>query len=112
MIEILGSGWVRFRFEEATDSTAFLVGDFNDWDETSLPMARQDDGGHIALLHLEPGSYQFKYKTGSLWFNDRAAHEYARNPWGSENSVVSVPIDPLGATDAAQQPSPPPAPPQ
>jgi len=33
MIENLGAGWTRFIFLENVDSTVFLVGDFNDWDE-------------------------------------------------------------------------------
>jgi 1,4-alpha-glucan branching enzyme len=91
MIEILGSGWVRFVFEQSVDMPVFLVGDFNGWDEGSHQMELQEDGTYQALLKLNCGEFEFKYKCGCSWFNDRAAHKYVRNCWGSENSLVVVP---------------------
>jgi 1,4-alpha-glucan branching enzyme len=90
MIEKLGDGWVRFAFAEAVDMSVFLVGDFNNWDEQSHPMELQDDGTYQAILKLGSGEFEFKYKCGNVWFNDRTAHKYVRNCWGSENSVVVV----------------------
>jgi 1,4-alpha-glucan branching enzyme len=91
MIEILGAGWVRFVFEQAVDMPVFLVGDFNGWDEGSHQMELQEDGTYQTLLKLNPGEFEFKYKCGGTWFNDRAAHRYLQNCWGSENSIVVVP---------------------
>ena len=91
MIVLLRDGWVRFVFAEAVDMPVFLVGDFNRWDEESHRMERQDDGTYQTLLKLGPGEFEFKYKCGCAWFNDRTAHKYVRNCWGSENSVVVVP---------------------
>jgi len=91
MIEILGAGWVRFIFEQAVESPVHLVGDFNEWDEASIPMKHRENGTHVAEVKLRPGDYEFKYKSGSLWFNDSSAHKYVSNCWGSENSVVTVP---------------------
>jgi hypothetical protein len=91
MIEILGAGWVRFVFEQAVDMRVFLVGDFNGWDEESHQMELQEDGTYQTLLKLNPGEFEFKYKCGCTWFNDRAAHKYLQNCWGSENSIVVVP---------------------
>lgn len=90
MIQALGAGWVRFIFEQAVDSPVYLVGDFNGWDEEGRPMERLDNGTHEVILKLQPGEYEFKYKCGAVWFNDTAAHKYAFNCWGSENSVVVV----------------------
>jgi len=93
MIENLGAGWTRFIFLENVDSTVFLVGDFNDWDEYSHPLQRQPDGSMETILRLDPGEYEFKYKCGGLWFNDPVANKYVQNCWVSENSVVVVPPD-------------------
>jgi 1,4-alpha-glucan branching enzyme len=90
MIESLGAGWVRFTFDQFVESEVYLVGDFNGWDERSHLMTRQDDGTHMSMLKLNPGEYEFKYKSGCTWFNDTAAHKYVPNCWGSENSVVVV----------------------
>jgi hypothetical protein len=91
MIQVLADGWVRFSFAEAVDMNVFVVGDFNSWDEESDRMELQDDGTYQAMLKLGPGEFEFKYKCGGAWFNDRYAHKYVRNCWGSENSVVVVP---------------------
>lgn len=108
MIEILGAGWVRFLFEQAIDLPVFLVGDFNGWDECANPLEQRENGVHAVTIRLAPGEYEFKYKCGSVWFNDSCAHKYVPNCWGSENSVVVVPppeesarIGPAAAGDAA-----------
>jgi hypothetical protein len=91
MIETLGAGWVRFVFEYAVASCVYLVGDFNSWDEGAEPLQHAANDTHVALIRLAPGEYEFKYKSGCLWFNDLWAHKYVSNCWGSETSVVVVP---------------------
>jgi hypothetical protein len=91
MVETLGAGWVRFVFEYAVETPVYLVGDFNNWDETCQQLHHREDGTHVVLIRLNPGEYEFKYKSGCLWFNDSCAHKYVPNCWGSENSVVVVP---------------------
>ena len=72
--------------------TATLVGDFNDWDETSHPMNKKGDGTFYIALTLEAGrDYQYRYYLdGERWENDWHADFYAPNDMGTENSVVSV----------------------
>ncbi len=100
MIEVMGTGWVRFTFEQAVDTPVYLVGDFNGWNETSHVMDRRGDGTHQILMQLESGEFEFKYKCGCLWFNDSAAHKYVPNCWGSENSVVVLPAHDHAAESA------------
>jgi 1,4-alpha-glucan branching enzyme len=102
MIETLGAGWVRFVFEQSVDLPVYLVGDFNGWNETSQRLEQQGDGTYQAVIQLQPGDYEFKYKCGNAWFNDSCAHKYVPNCWGSENSVVVVPCF---EADAVIQPS-------
>ncbi len=91
MIQFLPRGRIRFTFLTPTPGEVFLVGDFNDWNEVAHPMRREPDGRHTLELPLRPGEYDYKFKVGSLWFNDDYAHKYNPNPWGSENSAVVVP---------------------
>jgi hypothetical protein len=109
MIEILGSGWVRFVFAQAVDLPVYLVGDFNGWDEESHQMELQDDGSYQTLLKLDSGEFEFKYKCGPAWFNDSAAHRYVPNCWGTENSVVCVPreepAEPLRVVNSVAPPA-------
>ncbi len=87
------NGRVRVTFTmpaiEGCDSLC-LVGDFNDWNETSHPMQRIDDGSWSLTLELEPGrDYQFRYYANDgAWHDDPAADVFVSNPFGSDNSVV------------------------
>ena len=68
-----------------------LVGDFNRWDETSLPLRqRHSDGAWEITVVLEAGrDYQFRYLiNGTDWQNDWQADRYTPNPYNSDNSVV------------------------
>ena len=71
---------------------ATLVGDFNNWDETSHPMKMKSDGTFYIALTLDTGfDYQYRYYLdGERWENDWHADYYAPNDMGTENSVVSV----------------------
>ena len=68
-----------------------LVGDFNDWNETSDEMSGLKDGSFSLNLDLETGrNYQFRYLVdGSTWINDEAADGYEPSGFGdAQNSVV------------------------
>ena len=68
---------------------AFLVGDFNDWSETSHPMDKLKDGRFKLAIELEPGrEYHFRYRVDEEWHNDWEADKYATNPYGGDNSIV------------------------
>jgi 1,4-alpha-glucan branching enzyme len=69
-----------------------LVGDFNDWNETSHPMEKLKDGRFKLTMELDAGKeYQFRYLVnGSEWHNDWEADKYVPNPFSGDNSVVMV----------------------
>ncbi len=74
---------------------AFLVGDFNGWDQTSDPMASTNDADQITLvMELDKGKeYQYRFlvitKDGNKeWHNDWHADSYRTNPFGGDNSVI------------------------
>lgn len=73
----------------------FLVGDFNDWNETTLPMSKSTkEGVFKKSLDLETGkNYEFKYLSESQdWYNDHCADWYTPSGFtGFDNSVVSLP---------------------
>jgi 1,4-alpha-glucan branching enzyme len=70
----------------------YLVGDFNQWNETSTPMQKESDGSWSAKLTLEGDrDYQYRYRDNNgVWYNDWLADAYVRNTFGSDNSVVSL----------------------
>jgi 1,4-alpha-glucan branching enzyme len=81
-----------------------LVGDFNNWSETSTPMTRDKDANWTATLSLDSGrDYQFRYLAdGCSWHNDWAADAYVPNEHGSDNSVISLKD---GALPTAKKPT-------
>jgi 1,4-alpha-glucan branching enzyme len=84
---------VTFRYPaDAYAESVHLVGDFNDWSNTSLPLecCRSNAANWELTLELAADrSYQYRYLiNGSTWVNDSKADDYNYNPYGSTNSVV------------------------
>ena len=68
-----------------------LVGDFNDWDTAKDEMRQSRTNGNwrITLALSKGHEYQFRYLVnGRDWHNDWHADKYARNKFGTDNSVV------------------------
>lgn len=93
----LKSGPVKVEFVvpdaiAANAESVYLVGDFNNWDETATPMQQFKNGTYKITLNLEPDQhYQFRYLVnGKQWHNDWEADRYVPNPFSGDNSVVST----------------------
>ncbi|WP_166839834.1 isoamylase early set domain-containing protein [Rheinheimera pleomorphica] len=72
---------------------AALLGEFNDWDPTALPMKKSKSGDFTITLNLEKNKeYQFRYLVnGGTWLNDEAADSYQPSPVSYDhNSVVRL----------------------
>lgn len=69
-----------------------VIGDFNNWDKNANPLKKLGTGNFSTTLELACGrSYRFKYLIdGSRWENDWHADHYAPNPYGGDDSVVSL----------------------
>ncbi len=86
---------VKFEVEKGqveNGESIYLVGDFNDWDESSIPMKKLKNGKYTVTVDLETGrDYQFRYFAGNnVWFNDSEPDSTKTSPYGdAENSVVS-----------------------
>ncbi|MEO8396766.1 MAG: isoamylase early set domain-containing protein [Chloroflexota bacterium] len=84
---------VTFSMPKAVQGeTVFLVGDFNNWNETATPMKKQKDESFTITLDLEKSrEYQFRYLVNSTeWHNDWEADKYVPNPYSGDNSVIST----------------------
>ena len=69
----------------------WLIGDFNDWQDETLPMKKKKDGSWSLEIELEPGrEYQFLYHLGEKhYLNDDAPDASTPNPFGTgENSII------------------------
>jgi 1,4-alpha-glucan branching enzyme len=84
---------VTFTLPEAIKAeTAYLVGDFNNWDEKATQMKKTKNGQFSTTLELDKGrEYQFRYLVnGTEWHNDWHADKYMPNPFSGDNSVVTT----------------------
>jgi hypothetical protein len=89
---------VTFELPEAlTESaqSAFIVGDFNNWDEQATSMEKKD-GRFSVTLDLDLNrEYQYRYLVNSTeWHNDWHADRYVPNPYFGDNSVISTNAEP------------------
>lgn len=87
----------------------YLVGEFNSWDETSLPMKKNPDGSFSVKKVLETNKkYQFRYLLNTdskVWINDWKADEYVRSELANDdNSVVDTTVP--KAEKPAKKPAP------
>ncbi len=82
---------VRFSLPDSVwADTIYLVGDFNDWNRTEVPLRRARQGEWFITVELDIGhAYQFRYLCDNHhWMNDSHADAYVPNPHGSDNFVV------------------------
>jgi 1,4-alpha-glucan branching enzyme len=75
--------------KDVTAKEVFLVGDFNDWNQSATPLKKAKNVWKTTL-ELEQGQeYQFRYLVdGAEWYNDEAADKYIPNNIDGDNSVV------------------------
>ncbi|MHC1774039.1 MAG: isoamylase early set domain-containing protein [Lentimicrobium sp.] len=70
-----------------------IVGDFNNWNESTDELKSLKDGSFSHSLDLESGrEYQFRYLLdGTTWMNDENADRYVKSGLGdSDNAVISL----------------------
>jgi 1,4-alpha-glucan branching enzyme len=70
-----------------------LVGDFNNWNESSDELKTMKDGTFSQTIELESGrEYQFRYLVDSkTWINDEEADRLVSNGLGnSQNAVIAL----------------------
>jgi 1,4-alpha-glucan branching enzyme len=73
----------------ASAKKIYLAGDFNNWNETSLPMKHQGDEW-VFSVHLSPGKHKYKFLVDGNWITDPANKLWEQNEYGTGNSVVWV----------------------
>ncbi len=71
-------------------SGVFLMGDFNDWDATSIPMKRQPDGAWRCELPLNHGHHHYLFNIDGKPVLDPRAQGVARNEKNEKVSLLAV----------------------
>jgi len=85
------AGQVTFVFSPGSKiRRAFLVGDFNGWDNAADPMQLVADGSFRTTKRLAPGRYEYKFYADGIFWSDAEAEGQVLNPFGTLNSVITV----------------------
>ncbi len=74
-------------------TSAYLLGDFNEWDTKATPMKKLKNGGFSVSVDLDINEeYKFRYLfDGITWDNDEDADKSVPTPFGvDEDSVIIV----------------------
>ena len=93
---VRGNGLARVTFELPSSLWAGqvnLVGEFNNWDRSGLPMAQdRSDGNWRVTIDLESGrAYRFRYLVdGQELLGDWQADGHLKNSQGSYDPVVDL----------------------
>jgi hypothetical protein len=82
---------VRFVFSAPAAARVAIVGDFNGWNPTALPMRRASDGATWEIVvPLAPGRYAYSFVVDGALAPDPQAPRAGDDDFGSPNSVVLV----------------------
>lgn len=81
---------IRFAMAAKEAEKVYLVGDFNDWNETSHPMKKDADGIWARSVLLVPGPYEYKFMVDGVWTEDPLNHNRRRNRFGTYNCMIEV----------------------
>jgi 1,4-alpha-glucan branching enzyme len=87
---VAGGDGVTFVWKGGGGSVA-LAGEFNAWNTTADPLAKQPDGTWRITKPLAPGRYAYKFVIdGTTWKEDPSAAETTDDGYGGKNSVIVV----------------------
>ena len=89
-VRMTGQG-VLFAQPISTGRTLGIAGEFNGWNPTRLPLqANPEAGVHQAVVHVPPGTYEYRVVVDGRWQPDPYNPQRRRNAFGDENSVLTV----------------------
>jgi 1,4-alpha-glucan branching enzyme len=80
-----------FCFFRPQATRVYIVGDFNGWRDSELPMTRQNDGTWVASVSLPAGDFKFRYRADGEWFVDYAAFGIECGDFGMDSIVRIAP---------------------
>lgn len=82
-------GTVRFTAKpEGGVKKVALAGDFTDW--RTVAMRKQKDGTFVAIVPVSAGTWEYRFIFDEQWRPDPDNNRWAKNPYGSFNSVLTV----------------------
>lgn len=86
-----GEREVIFEIDLPSAGQVFVAGQFNQWSQTATALAKGEDGVWRTAIKLKPGKYEYKFFVdGSQWMDDPSNPDKVPDPYGGNNSVLTV----------------------
>jgi 1,4-alpha-glucan branching enzyme len=83
--------FVNLSFQKPEAKSVFIVGSFNNWDQSKTPLKPDKSGKWTCKLKLTPGTYEYKFLVnGDSWETDPTNEVKLYNNFGTENSILDV----------------------
>jgi 1,4-alpha-glucan branching enzyme len=70
--------------------SAFIAGDFNQWDPYSHSLKKDRKGTWKIALPLHPGRYEYRFFVDGEWQNDPYCSSLVENPFGTFNCLKII----------------------
>jgi 1,4-alpha-glucan branching enzyme len=83
-----------FSYKAPTATAVLLAGDFTRWLKQPIAMHPEADGVWKTTVALPPGTYHYRFLVDGEWHADPECKVRVKNPFGSENDVIEVPLEP------------------
>lgn len=81
---------IWFRLNAPSAARVCVAGTFNDWNPSTTPLLKHNDGEWRIQKDLPPGTYEYRFVVDGVWQEDSHAKHTVPNPFGGRNSVVFV----------------------
>ena len=68
----------------------YVAGSFNQWKPDQTPLIPKGNGRWVGDLAVPPGKHEYLFVVDGQWLPDPNARESVQNPFGGQNSVLTV----------------------
>lgn len=81
----------QFSFHAPSAKSVYIAGDFNNWTPSEEYLfTKNHQGNWTKRLTLQPGRYRYRLIIDDVWQEDPNSQEYEPNPYGGQNSILTV----------------------
>jgi len=82
---------ILFVINAPNAQNVYLTGEFTNWSREGIRMEKDGKNGFWkAVLHLEPGEYEYRFIVDGVWIKDPNNTDSVLNEFGQENSLLIV----------------------
>jgi 5'-AMP-activated protein kinase regulatory beta subunit len=81
---------IIFSYDDSQARAVAVLGDFNNWHESSHRMKRDEKGRWQKIMILPPGDYEYKFIVDGQWQTDPHNPHKCANSFGSFNNILRV----------------------